>query len=25
VMQPQYFGGLDWEKQSKRMSMTGSY
>jgi phage terminase large subunit-like protein len=25
VMQPAYFGGLDWEKQSKRMSMTGSY
>ena len=25
VMQPMYFGGLDWEKQSKRMSMTGSY
>jgi phage terminase large subunit-like protein len=25
VMQPIYFGGLDWEKQSKRMSMTGSY
>jgi len=25
VMQPMYFGGLDWEKQFKRMSMTGSY